>query len=150
MATIQYNYPHGLTDNQIESSIKEYSHEIFEARGNINTTLSFVPLIQLGQSELQSRQTKRVTWLTMIVSFTSLLISGAALFVSYDSSRASSEWEKSQLQALNEINASIGRLNREMAGTVNAANASDPIPAVLASAEKPSQGSEEPANKRKQ
>ena len=103
MATIYNDYPHGMKEKEIEDAIKEYSEEISAARGNINATMVYSPLIQLGQTELQSRQTKRATLLSVIVSFTSLLIAGTALYVSYHASNSSARWEQSQLEVLRKI-----------------------------------------------
>ena len=82
-----------MRDKEIEDSIKEYSEEIFKSKAGINTVMRFSPLIQLGQTELQGRQTKRVTCLSIIVSIVSLFIAGTALYVSFNTSRASTHWE---------------------------------------------------------
>ncbi|MDF4740208.1 hypothetical protein [Vibrio parahaemolyticus] len=104
MATyITEGYPSRLTDRQIEQHIKEYSDEIVKFRGNINFTSAYVPLIQLGQAELQNRQNKKVFRLTLFISILSLLVSFAALFVSYSSMDSSSSWEQSQIELLKEL-----------------------------------------------
>ncbi len=100
---ITEGYPSRLTDRQIEQHIKEYSDEIVKFRGNINFTSAYVPLIQLGQAELQNRQNKKVFRLTLFISILSLLVSFAALFVSYSSMDSSSSWEQSQIELLKEL-----------------------------------------------
>ncbi|MFA0648277.1 hypothetical protein AB4620_22130, partial [Vibrio cyclitrophicus] len=102
-AYITEGYPGRLTDRQIEQHIKEYSDEIVQFRGNTNFTSAYVPLIQLGQAELQNRQNKKVFRLTLFISILSLLVSFAALFVSYSSMDSSSSWEQSQIELLQEL-----------------------------------------------
>ena len=53
--TIPPNYPTGSTDEEIQRTVGELSQEIITGGANINTVLRFVPLINVGQAELQSR-----------------------------------------------------------------------------------------------
>lgn len=121
MTTINSLYPHGMKDEEIEGAIKEYSAEIHSSKANMNTVLQFSPLIQLGQLELQRRQTKRVTTLSVIFSIVSLLVAGSALFVSFYSSRASSRWERSQINLLKELKAEASNISPNLEGTINRA-----------------------------
>ncbi|PNH91943.1 hypothetical protein C1O24_20865 [Vibrio diazotrophicus] len=109
-AYITEGYPSRLTDRQIEQHIKEYSDEIVKFRGNKNFTSAYVPLIQLGQAELQNRQNKKVFRLTLFISILSLLVSFAALFVSYSSMDSSSRWEQSQIELLQELKGTMSNL----------------------------------------
>ncbi|HHX8561887.1 TPA: hypothetical protein ACVO3I_004586, partial [Vibrio diabolicus] len=112
MATyITEGYPSRLTDRQIEQHIKEYSDEIVKFRGNTDFTSAYVPLIQLGQAELQNRQNKKVFRLTLFISILSLLVSFAALFVSYSSMDSSSSWEQSQIELLQELKETMSNSN---------------------------------------
>ena len=79
-------------------------------RGNTNFTSAYVPLIQLGQAELQNRQNKKVFRLTLFISILSLLVSFAALFVSYSSMDSSSSWEQSQIELLQELKETMSNL----------------------------------------
>lgn len=119
MANIPDNYPHGLKDQDIENSIKEYSQEIARNSGNPLATSIYSPLIQLGQSELQNRQTKKTLILTMIVSFTSLFIAGAALYVTYQASVSSNHWERSQIEILSKIENNTEGLGPKIISSLN-------------------------------
>lgn len=112
-AYISEGYPHCLTDREIEQHIKDYSDEIFNFRGNNAFTSAYVPLIQLGQAELQNRQNKKVFRLTLFISILSLLVSLAALFVSYLSMDSSSNWEQSQIQLLQELKSTMSDLRTD-------------------------------------
>lgn len=54
--------------------------------------------IQLGFNELQNRQAKIVFWITISISFVSLLIAGTALYLSLNSSKNSQKIEDLRLQ----------------------------------------------------
>ncbi len=93
MATLPKDYPYGATDKAISTTIRELSNDVLGSGANINRVLQLTPLIALGQNELQSRQTRRITCLSIGLGALSLLVSAAALYVSLISSRtgASSE-----------------------------------------------------------
>ncbi len=120
MTTINSQYPHGMKDKEIAEAIKEYSIEIHNSKANINTVMQFSPLIQLGQIELQGRQTKRVTTLSIVVSIVSLLIAGLALYVSLSSSRVSSQWEESQINLLRELKIETSNISQKLEATIKA------------------------------
>jgi len=107
MANLYPNYPYGCTEKDISKAIKEYSDEIIASRADINKVLQFTPLIALGQGELQSRQTRRITRLSLGLGFLSLIIAGAALLVSFMNTRSDEAWQKHQLELLNAIQTDI-------------------------------------------
>jgi hypothetical protein len=120
MAKLTNNYPHGLSDKEIMECISGYSKEIFDNRQELPSALvQYAPLIQLGASELQGRQTKRATNLSIFVSIISLSIAGAALGVSYYSSKSSSRWEESQIKALNEIKSEVTKISIDTNQSIN-------------------------------
>ena len=121
MTTINSQYPYGMKDKEIAEAIKEYSAVIYNSKADINSVLRFSPLIQLGQTELQGRQTKRVTTLSIIVSIVSLLIAGSALYVSLYSSRVSSRWEGSQINLLKELKTEASNISKDLEVTINKA-----------------------------
>jgi hypothetical protein len=116
MATISVDYPHKLNDDELEKAILEYSIEIFNKQGNINAVMLYSPLIQLGQNELQGRQTKRATRLSVGASLLSIIIAFLALYISLSSSRASARWESDQLEILEQISNGITTTNDELGG----------------------------------
>ncbi len=61
MANLPRNYPYGCSDRDISKAIKELSDDVLGSGANINRVLQMTPSIALGQNELQSRQTKRIT-----------------------------------------------------------------------------------------
>lgn len=82
MAQIKENYPAGCSEKEIKELLQGYSKDIYDARANINTVLALSPLLQMGLQELQGRQNKRITNLSLFISFLSLIISGVTLFFS--------------------------------------------------------------------
>ncbi len=119
MTNIDNRYPHGMKNNEIEDVIKEYSEIIVGSDPSMNTVLQYAPLIQLGQNELQRRQTKIITWLSIAVSIFSLFIAGLALFVSYTSSASSTRWEKNQLSLLRELKSEAKLISAELEKVVS-------------------------------
>ena len=82
MAQVREHYPYRCTDEEIKELIQDYSKEIYDSRANINTVLAMSPLLQLGLQELQSRQNKNITYLSLGVSTISLIVSAVTLYVS--------------------------------------------------------------------
>jgi hypothetical protein len=82
MAQVREHYPYRCTDEEIKELIHGYSKEIYDSRANINTVLAMSPLLQLGLQELQSRQNKNITYLSLGVSTVSLIVSAVTLYVS--------------------------------------------------------------------
>ena len=82
MAQVREHYPYRCTDEEIKELIQGYSKEIYDLRANINTVLVMSPLLQLGLQELQSRQNKNITYLSLGVSTVSLIVSAVTLYVS--------------------------------------------------------------------
>ena len=107
MANLYPNYPYGCSDKDIAKAIKEYSDEMLAARADINKVLQFSPLIAVGQNELQSRQTKRITFLSLGIGLLSLVIAGIALWVSFMNTRSNEAWENKQLESLNAIHSDL-------------------------------------------
>jgi len=103
MATIDRQYPHGMKDNEIENKIKDYSEIIVGSDPNMDTLLQYSPLIQLGQNELQRRQTKYVTRLSIAGSILSIFISVLAVIVAYTSYVSSTRWENNQISLLSKL-----------------------------------------------
>lgn len=55
MAVIPLNYPSGCSIEEILKVINDLSQEIIASGGDINKVLRFVPIINIGQAELQKR-----------------------------------------------------------------------------------------------
>lgn len=112
------DYPHGLKDKEIEDGIKYFYNEMYKSKTNINKVLLFTPMIQLGQNELQSRHTKRITRLSLGIGILSLLIAALALYVSSYSSKSSTRWESKQIELLDsikqDINSNANKLNEHL------------------------------------
>ena len=90
MSRIYPGYPKALSDRDLTQAVDEYIDEINQSGVNINNVLQLSPYIQLGLSELQGRTTKRVTRLSLGVSFLSLVVAGLALYLSLQGASASS------------------------------------------------------------
>ncbi len=82
MAQIIEHYPYGCTDEKIKELVQGYSKEIYDSRANINTVMAMSPLLQLGLQELQDKQNKNITYLSLGVSTVSLIVSAVTLYVS--------------------------------------------------------------------
>lgn len=100
MAPIYPNYPGGCSDKKIKEAIQGYSDDIYSARGNINTVMSLSPLLQMGLSELNGRQNKRIACLSLVIGIISLGVAGVALFISININNDSTN---KQLESLNKI-----------------------------------------------
>jgi hypothetical protein len=103
MQNLKPNYPHGSTKREIETVIRDYSKQIAEDEGDINTVLQLTPIILLGQSEIQGRFNKTTIGISLGVAFLSLLISGVALWVAFYSDSSNAGWEERQLKFLEQI-----------------------------------------------
>ncbi len=84
MENVYPNYPRGLPDKKLIEVIDEYANEINQSGVNINKVLQLSPYISLGLNELQSRQSKRVTRISLGISILSLVIACFALYVSLE------------------------------------------------------------------
>lgn len=104
MANVYPNYPRGLSDKNLVEAIDEYANEINASRVDINKVLQFSPYISLGLNELQSRQSKRVTRISLGISIVSLAIAALALYVSLESGRTSDISGARQVTILEELN----------------------------------------------
>lgn len=82
MAQIRENYPSGCSDKEIKELLQGYSKDIYDARANINTVLALSPLLQMGLQELQGRQNKKITNLSLGISLLSLVVSAITLYTS--------------------------------------------------------------------
>ena len=107
MAKVYANYPHGLSDKQLVEAIQEYATTINSSGVNINTVLQFSPYISLGLNELQSRQNKRITRISIGVGIVSLTVAAVALYISLDSGRSSDVSSARQIVLLEELNKNI-------------------------------------------
>ena len=97
------NYPYGCGDQQISLMLREYADEISASGGNVNKVLQLAPLIVIGQAELQGRQTRRVTRISLGLGILSVVIALVALWVSLSNSRTDATWQASQSEWLNTI-----------------------------------------------
>ena len=104
MATIPANYPDGSSDNEIKTAIREMQDDLASAKYSINAVLQFSPLINLGQFELERRQSTAILKQSRVVSGISILIALLAVGISVAGNISSSEWESVQLKALSSIN----------------------------------------------
>lgn len=108
MANLYKNYPEGMKDAEIIKCVREYTDEIIQSGAQVNTVWQLTPLIQLGQYELEKRQSMRITRLTIGVSIVSMFIAVVALWIALESNRDSNSWKQSQLGVLEDIQAKLG------------------------------------------
>lgn len=57
-------------------------------------------LIQIAQGEKRDRTSSKLFWFSSLISFLSLVVSGVALYVSFQASHSSVGWEDKQLKSL--------------------------------------------------
>lgn len=93
----------GLSDDELNSAVKQYADAIFQQKGDINTVLRFSPLIQIGISEIQARQVLKVMKRSLAIGFVSFVISVLAITMVIASLRSSVRWEKNQLRLLESL-----------------------------------------------
>jgi hypothetical protein len=101
------NYPYGSDEKEISSALRGYADEIIASGGDVNTVLQLAPLIVIGHTELQSRQTNRVTRISVGLGILSLVIALVALWVSIANNRTETHWQTTQLELLNRIEADL-------------------------------------------
>lgn len=118
------DYPFGLSDSELQAKVKEFTEKL--AGGD---TVRWAPLVQLGLSELQNRETRRSNTMSrrvanaaLAVSVGALVFTGAAVYYARDAARSSERWERrqaEQLEALRQDAAgtrtAVEQLQREMA-----------------------------------
>lgn len=122
MAKLYTKYPYGCSNRNLADAIREYSDEIIESRADINKVLQLTPLDTLGQNELQSRQTKRITRLSLGIGILSLIIAGFALYISLLNERSSERWEIKQTESLAKLNSDLnvqGNSIRDLLKSIN-------------------------------
>jgi len=107
MTIIYKGYPRALKTKQLVEVIDEYANEINNSGADINKVMQYAPYISLGINELQSRQSTRVTRISLAISLLSLFIAGLALHVSNENTHASSRWEENQIQLFQKIDTKI-------------------------------------------
>ena len=81
MATLLKNYPQGLKDEEIKKLVQEYSDELFEKKGNINTVLQLMPFLIAGSTELHNRFIKKIMLTSIIISVLALLVAITAIIL---------------------------------------------------------------------
>jgi len=122
MAKLYTKYPYGCSNRNLADAIREYSDEIIESRADINKVMQLTPLVTLGQNELQSRQTKRITRLSLGIGILSLIIAGFALYISLLNERSSERWEIKQTESLAKLNSDLnvqGNSIRDLLKSIN-------------------------------
>ena len=100
---ISVDFPQNMKDKQIENEIRKYFNEIIQSDAQENTMIQCYPLISLGQYELQKRQNRRITKISMGIAAVSLLIAIIALYISFQGRNSSSRWENAQIVELKAI-----------------------------------------------
>lgn len=123
MANVYSNYPRGLSDKELVEAIDEYVDELNTSGVDINKVLQFSPYISLGLNELQGRQSKRVTRISLGISVMSLVISALALYVSLESGRSSDVAGARQVTILEELNKNTLENKKIIAEVIKAQNA---------------------------
>lgn len=108
---IYKNYPDGMKDSEILACIREYTGAMVEHGARPDVVTQFAPIIQMGHYELEKRQVKRVTRISIVMSGVSMLVAGVALFIAVENSHTSNTWKKEQIILLNDIKAEIVKSN---------------------------------------
>jgi|GEM_PF-2044512 hypothetical protein len=98
------NYPYGCSDEVISASLKACADEIAASNAQTNKVLQLAPLIIVGHSELQNRQTKRITRLSIGLGVLSLIIAGVALWISVAGNSSNTRWQTTNLELLRGLN----------------------------------------------
>lgn len=117
MPGIPENFPHSMNDKELEECIKGYMNAIIESEAQENTVIQNYPLVSLGQYELQKRQNNKIIQLTTGISFISLIVAIAALYIANTNSHTSERWERNQINTLQEIGNTIKDHNKILVET---------------------------------
>jgi len=113
MATLSKDYPHGGSEREISKAIEDFADEITLSEGDINTVLRLTPLIVIGHAELQSRQTKRITRVSIGLGILSIVMAAVALLVSMAGNWTNSDSQRQQLELLKGIHNELQLKNQD-------------------------------------
>lgn len=119
---LYHGYPNRIRDSRIIEIINEYTQDIIDCGAEAHRTSQLSALIQLGQYELEKRQIKRVTRLTMLVSGASMIIAGLALNIAVENTHTSDTWKNEQIIILKEIKTEIVNIGKRSAPNKDTAN----------------------------
>lgn len=113
------NFPYGVKNKKIKSVIKEVSDKLIDQRRISHKAIDpgvvayRTALIQIGQSELQGRFSKRLARLTVLISIVSLLVAIYSIIKTNDNIKSSQEWKDAQLKVLNELKEKVSFLENK-------------------------------------
>jgi len=126
MTVVDLRYPNKLSDKRLKALVAEYQAEILKEKASPNSVLRWVPLVQLGLSEIQGREAKKTAerqsqraekmeLLSIRISILALLIALASAIatmgIAQTTARANERWEQNQLEYLQSITTSINEFS---------------------------------------
>ena len=101
------DFPHDMSDKHLQGAVKGYWSKIRESGSQENIVIQCYPLIALGLNELQARQNKLVTRISIGIGVVSLAVAAVALRISIDGARSSDESSARQTVLLEALNKNL-------------------------------------------
>lgn len=101
-------YPEDYSDKEINKIVREHLDSLGHHEFQENQVLRLYPQVALGQTELQSRASKRSLHASILMSTTALALSVASMLfsgiIAGSNSRSADLWRLDQLSILADIN----------------------------------------------
>ena len=104
---VSEDFPQDMSDKQLQEAVKGYLSQIKESGSQENVVIRCYPLIALGLNELQARQNKLVTRISIGIGVVSLVVAAVALCISIDGASSSDESSARQIALLEELNRNV-------------------------------------------
>lgn len=103
------NYPSGSTNKEIGEAILELQKEIAGNSRVESIVVNRSTLIQLGQTELSGRFTKKTSIWSLGISIMSLLFSFLAIYLAIKGNLDTDDWKQKQLEVLQRIEMNLDK-----------------------------------------
>ena len=120
----EHTYPRDYSDDGILDRIRELLNTLEDHEFQENIVFRLYPQVTLGQTELQSRASKRSLRASGLLSKTALGLSVASMifsgFVAWSSLRSADEWRTDQLAILGSMNSNISSSRESIAARASA------------------------------
>ena len=114
MLNIPDNFPSRASNEEVLRVIKEVHDEIANSGFNVDKVLQLSPIIQVGQSELQTRfmnksaeTSDKLAKIAVGIAVLSLVISGTTIYISVLLNNEDNTVRNEQLQVLEEIKTNL-------------------------------------------
>jgi hypothetical protein len=105
--SVSNDFPQGMSNKQLQAAVNDYLAKVRESGSQENIVIQCYPLIALGLNELQARQNKIVTCISIFIGGVSLIVAGVALYISIAGTDSSDKTSARQVALLEELNKNV-------------------------------------------